>query len=50
VDVGLSWRLLVFAGCVLSALQSCVARAAAGDERWPETLAGTVRLRTSVRH
>jgi len=44
VDVGLSWRLLVFVWCVLSVLQSCVARAAAGEDRWPETLAGTVRL------
>ncbi|MFN7680175.1 MAG: alpha/beta hydrolase family protein, partial [Planctomyces sp.] len=44
MDVGLSWRLLVFVWCVLSAVPECGARAAAGDERWPETLAGTVRL------
>ena len=44
MDGGLSWRLLMFVWCVLSAVPDCGARAAAGDERWPETLAGTVRL------
>ena len=44
MDGGLSWRLLMFVWWVLSAVPDCGARAAAGDERWPETLAGTVRL------
>ena len=44
VDIGLSWRLLLFVWCVLPAGPICAGEAAAGDERWPETLAGTQHL------